>query len=82
MTGQGWDRADYRCGRCGAKRTAATEKEYVRMYAAHQDAHAVADRLDPIERDGMASILRTLLADVVMSAELLVVLEAVKHEQP
>jgi hypothetical protein len=38
----------------------------------HGDAHAVWDRLNPIERDGITSILRTILAAPELAAELLV----------
>ncbi|MFC7924505.1 hypothetical protein [Streptomyces cinereoruber] len=67
----GWDQAVFRCGLCGARRTASTEDEYVRAVSAHRDAHAVFDRLNAIERSGMGSILCVLLEDVALSNELL-----------
>ncbi|MFI8769524.1 hypothetical protein ACIGN6_32095 [Streptomyces sp. NPDC053792] len=72
----GWDQATFRCGKCGAQRTAATEADYIRTVSAHRDAHAVFDRLNPVERDGMGSILRVLLEDVTLSAELLALFTA------
>ncbi|WP_369384079.1 hypothetical protein [Streptomyces sp. cg36] len=67
----GWDQAVFRCGRCGAQHTATTEAGYLKAVGAHGDAHAVWDRLNPIERDGIASILRTILAAPDLAAELL-----------
>ncbi|MEU9397878.1 hypothetical protein AB0D86_48915 [Streptomyces sp. NPDC048324] len=66
---QGWDEATFSCGRCGAKRTATTEDDYLKTVGAHQDAHAVFDRLNQIERDGLASILRVILADADLGLE-------------
>ncbi|WP_435191294.1 hypothetical protein [Streptomyces sp. bgisy126] len=71
----GWDQAVFRCGQCGARRTAGTEDEYVRAVSAHRDAHAVFDRLNAIERSGMGSILRVLLEDVALSTELLALID-------
>ncbi|AVI00126.1 hypothetical protein C5L38_34250 (plasmid) [Streptomyces sp. WAC00288] len=71
----GWDQATFRCGLCGARRTASTETEYVRVVSAHRDAHAVFDKLNAIERDGMGSILRVLLEDVALSTELLALID-------
>ncbi|MFF8919139.1 hypothetical protein ACF08M_39080 [Streptomyces sp. NPDC015032] len=67
----GWDQAVFRCGRCGAKHTATTEDDYLKAVGTHRDAHAVWDRLSPIERDGLASILRTILAEPDLALELL-----------
>ncbi len=78
----GWDQAAFRCGLCGARRTASTEAEYVRAVSAHRDAHSVFDRLDPIERSGMGSILRVLLGDVALSTELLVLIDQDAPEPP
>lgn len=72
---QGWDQATFRCGLCGAERTATTEDDYVQTVGAHRDAHVVFDRLNPIERDGFASILRIILADLELAAELLALIE-------
>ncbi|GGV19819.1 hypothetical protein GCM10010275_71850 [Streptomyces litmocidini] len=72
----GWDQATFRCGQCGAQRTATTEADYVRAISAHRDAHAVFDRLNEVERNGMGSILRVLLEDVTLSAELLALITA------
>lgn len=72
---KGWIGATFSCGSCGAKRDATTEAEYVSAYRAHKDAHAIADRLNSIERSGMAPILRVLLDDVQLSRDLLALLE-------
>jgi hypothetical protein len=72
---QGWDQATFSCGRCGAKRTVTTEADYLKAVGAHHDAHAVWDRLNPIERDGLASILRVLLADVDLGKEFLALMD-------
>ena len=55
---QGWDRADYRCGRCGAGFTATTEAGYVTAYQAHKDAHAILDRMTPEQREALDRLLR------------------------
>ncbi|MBY8889090.1 hypothetical protein K7472_30225 [Streptomyces sp. PTM05] len=68
---RGWDQADFRCGRCGAQHTAHTEADYLKVVGAHGDAHAVWDRLNPIERDGITSILRTVLSAPELAVELL-----------
>ncbi|MFJ8870772.1 hypothetical protein ACIRD6_34125 [Streptomyces sp. NPDC102473] len=67
----GWDQAGFRCGRCGAERTATNEDDYLKDASAHRDAHAVWARLNSIERDGIASILRTILSAPDLAAELL-----------
>ena len=67
----GWDQATYRCGRCGAEYTVTTEEAYLQAVGVHTDAHAVWDRLNPIERDGLASILRTILSAPELGFELL-----------
>lgn len=72
---QGWDQATFSCGRCGAKRTVTTEADYLKAVGAHRDAHTVWDRLNPIERDGLASILRVLLADGDLGREFLALME-------
>jgi hypothetical protein len=33
---QGWDRAEFRCGRCGTTITATTEREYVNLVSGHK----------------------------------------------
>ncbi|MGW2050806.1 hypothetical protein ACWCPF_37380 [Streptomyces sp. NPDC001858] len=68
---QGLDHAVFRCGRCGADRTVTTEADYLKAVGAHRDAHAVWDRLNSIERDGLASILRVVLADPDLGLEFL-----------
>ncbi|MFI8426004.1 hypothetical protein [Streptomyces sp. NPDC085479] len=73
---QGFDQAVFTCGRCGARRTTRTEADYIKAVSAHRDAHSVFDRLDPIERDGMGSILRVLLHDVTLATELLALITA------
>ncbi|WP_327372440.1 hypothetical protein OG393_00230 [Streptomyces sp. NBC_01216] len=67
----GWDQAVFRCGRCGIEHTATTEDDYLKAVRAHSDAHAVWDRLNPIERDGFASILRTILSAPDLAVEFL-----------
>ncbi|MFJ3891439.1 hypothetical protein [Streptomyces rubrogriseus] len=67
----GWDQAVFRCGRCGIEHTATTEDDYLKAVGAHQDAHAVWDRLNPIERDNFASILRTILSAPDLAVEFL-----------
>ncbi|MFJ1601542.1 hypothetical protein [Streptomyces sp. NPDC088261] len=70
-TARGWDQAVVRCGRCGAELTATTEADYLKAVGVHNDAHAVWDRLNPIERDGITSILRIILSAPDLAAELL-----------
>nr|WP_254642815.1 hypothetical protein [Streptomyces sp. BV333] len=48
-----------------------SEADYLKTVGAHGDAHAVWDCLNPIERDGLASILRTILYAPELAAELL-----------
>lgn len=69
----GWDQADFRCGRCGARHTVRTEADYLKAVGVHRDAHTVWDGLDPIERDGFLPILRTFLSVPDLATELLVV---------
>ncbi|MEU2468556.1 hypothetical protein ABZ580_30665 [Streptomyces sp. NPDC012486] len=45
--------------------------DYLKVVGAHRDAHAVWDRLNSIERDGIASILRSILSAPDLAAELL-----------
>ncbi|WP_312026935.1 hypothetical protein, partial [Streptomyces sp. WAC 06725] len=72
---QGWDQATFRCGRCGADRTVTAEDAYLKAVGAHSDAHAVFDRLNQIERDGFASILRVVLADPDLGREFLALMD-------
>ncbi|MEE1943047.1 hypothetical protein V1L54_27195 [Streptomyces sp. TRM 70361] len=67
----GWDQAVFRCCRCGAEHTAATEDDYLKAVGVHGDAHAVWDRLNSIERDGLISILRTIVSAPDLAVELL-----------
>ncbi|MEU4799456.1 hypothetical protein [Streptomyces sp. NPDC023327] len=67
----GCDQTVFRCGRCGIEHTATTETDYLKAVGVHGDAHLVWDRLNPIERDGLASILRTILSAPELTAELL-----------
>ncbi|MFF0386856.1 hypothetical protein [Streptomyces sp. NPDC004286] len=62
-----------RCGRCGHRHTATSEDDYLKVVGAHSDAHAVWDRLNPSERAGIASILRTVLSSVDLAVELVAV---------
>lgn len=75
----GWDQATYRCGRCGAQRTTTAEGDHLQAVAAHQNAHAVWDRLNPIERDGFISILRTILSAPGLAAELVALADRQQH---
>jgi hypothetical protein len=77
--GCGWDEAVFRCGRCGVEHTEATEDDYLTIVGAHTDAHAVWDRLDPIERDGLVSILRTVLSAARLGFEVLAIAD---RQQP
>ncbi|MFI8194692.1 hypothetical protein ACIF8T_39345 [Streptomyces sp. NPDC085946] len=70
-TTQGWDQVVFRCGRCGATHTATSEDDYLKAVGVHRDAHTVWDRLNPVERDGLASILRTVLSAPGLAIELL-----------
>ncbi|MFM9681661.1 hypothetical protein [Streptomyces brasiliscabiei] len=72
---QGWDQATFSCGRCGAKRTVTTEAAYLQVVGAHHDAHIVWDRLNRIERDGLASILRVVLAAPELGTEFLALVD-------
>ncbi|MFD3933420.1 hypothetical protein [Streptomyces sp. NPDC058614] len=74
----GWDQATYRCGRCGAEHTVTTEEAYLNAVGVHTDAHALWDRLDPIERDGFASILRVILSAPELGAEFLALADRMK----
>ncbi|MFB1044391.1 hypothetical protein [Streptomyces chrestomyceticus] len=67
----GWDQAVFRCGRCGAEHLTTTEADHRQAVSAHRDAHAVWDQLTPIERDGLLSILRTILSAPDLALELL-----------
>ncbi|WP_405697671.1 hypothetical protein [Streptomyces sp. NBC_01185] len=69
----GWDQAGFRCGWCGARASALPPPRTAtsRPPGAHRDAHAVWGRLDPAERDGIASILRTILSAPDLAAEFL-----------
>lgn len=75
----GWDQAVFRCGRCGTVRTVTTEDAYLQVVGAHRGAHAVWDRLNPIERDGFASILRVVLTDPDLGREFLALMD--NHQQ-
>ncbi|MGV9342880.1 hypothetical protein [Streptomyces sp. NPDC003688] len=78
-TSCGWDQAVFRCGRCGHQHTATTEDDYLKAVGVHSDAHAVWDRLNPIERDGLVSTLRVLLAAPELAVALLALAD---REQP
>lgn len=67
----GWDQAVFRCGRCGAEHLTTTEADHRQAVSAHSDAHAVWDGLNSIERDGLISILRTVLSAPDLALELL-----------
>ena len=78
-TASGWDQATYRCGRCGAEHTVTTEAAYLQAVGMHQDAHALWDRLNPIERDGLISILRVILSAQELGAEFLALADRLKQ---
>ncbi|MFJ9380374.1 hypothetical protein [Streptomyces sp. NPDC101455] len=75
----GWDQATYRCGRCGAESTVTTEEAYLKAVGVHTDAHAVWDRLNPTERDGLVSILRTILSAPALGFEVLALADRQQH---
>ncbi|WP_019074397.1 hypothetical protein [Streptomyces hokutonensis] len=75
----GWDQATYRCGRCGAESTVTTEEAYLQAVGVHADAHALWDRLNPIERDGLVSILRTILSAPALGFEFLALADRQQH---
>jgi hypothetical protein len=58
---QGWDRADFHCGRCGEHITATTEDDYVVRVTAHQTAHDLLDASTPELR---ARLVDLALAEV------------------
>lgn len=47
LTKQGWDRADFHCGRCGEHITATTEEQYIVRVTAHRTAHDLLDASGP-----------------------------------
>ncbi|KUM82378.1 MULTISPECIES: hypothetical protein [Streptomyces] len=61
MTGQGWDQAEFSCGRCGEHITATTEEEYLTRVLAHRTAHDLLDASSPELR---ARLLDLALAEV------------------
>ncbi|MFE9444901.1 hypothetical protein ACFYO2_39395 [Streptomyces sp. NPDC006602] len=71
----GWDQATFRCGQCGAVRTVTTEDAYHQAVGVHRDAHELMARLNPIERDGFASILRVILSAPELGAEFLALVD-------
>lgn len=70
---QGWDRAEFRCGLCGARLTATTTAAYATLVTAHHDAHFVWDKLDAGARDGFLSVLRQVLEAEDLYRQLLVI---------
>lgn len=58
---QGWDRADFRCGRCGEQITATTEDEYLVRVTAHRTSHELLDAASPELR---AKLLELALAEI------------------
>ncbi|MFH9390821.1 hypothetical protein ACIOEY_29115 [Streptomyces albidoflavus] len=70
---QGWDRAEFRCGLCGARLTATTTAAYATLVTAHHDAHFVWDKLDAGARDGFLSVLRQVLEAEDLFRQLLVI---------
>jgi hypothetical protein len=43
---QGWDRAEFTCGRCGTTVTADTEREYINLISGHKAACNAATALE------------------------------------
>lgn len=43
---EGWDRADFRCGRCGTQLTASTREAYIDLVDRHRDGHALEDLIE------------------------------------
>jgi uncharacterized protein DUF6237 len=72
---RGWDQATRRCG---ADHSVTAEDAFLQAVAAHTDAHAVWDRLNPIERDGFTSILRVILSVPDLGVEFLVIADRMK----
>lgn len=66
MTAQGWDRADFRCGRCGEHITADTEERYTIRVLAHRTAHELLDASTPELR---AKLIDLALAEVATTEE-------------
>ena len=63
MTSQGWDRADFRCGRCGARFRATTQEEYVTKFVAHKTAHQLLDAASPAARRALLTLALAEVAD-------------------
>ncbi len=57
MSGQGWNQAEFRCGTCGHRFTAATDQEYVTLYSQHLNAHALVAMLTPELREEVRALL-------------------------
>lgn len=62
MSGQGWNRAEWRCGRCWASITTTTELDYIKRVQAHRDAHALWDSLDAAGRRAVLAALGEVTA--------------------
>lgn len=45
---QGWESAEFSCGRCGARFTSTTEREHTARVQLHHSVHRVADTLMPL----------------------------------
>ncbi|MFB7852383.1 hypothetical protein ACFC34_35950 [Streptomyces sp. NPDC056053] len=78
----GWDQATHRCGQCGTTRTATTEADYLHAVDTHRAAHDLAARLDPAERDGLASVLRMVLGDPGLGIEFLALVDQQTRSEP
>ncbi|WP_331757639.1 hypothetical protein [Streptomyces albidoflavus] len=79
---QGWDRAEFRCGLCGARLTATTTAAYATLVTAHHDAHFVWDKLDAGARDGFLSVLRQVLEADDLFRQLLVIAKQQPAPEP
>ncbi|MFE4960405.1 hypothetical protein ACFRCW_42325 [Streptomyces sp. NPDC056653] len=57
MSSQGWDQADYHCGRCGFTGSATTEGAYVYLVTSHQQAHDLWDYLTPAQQEQLRRVI-------------------------
>lgn len=66
MTEQGWDSAEYRCGRCGYHFTATSQDEYARLFGEHRGNRclAIIGRLTPDQIDYLANDLERIASAI------------------
>lgn len=69
MTGQGWSAAEYRCGRCPAAWTSATEGQHIARVRLHHELHLAAEalrRMSPeLTQDAALSAAAQLVGTIV-----------------